>query len=58
MLIQYVKVLLYVIDAAGTESRQPHEDLKCLRRELELYDPELLEKPSVVFLNKTDIKGM
>jgi GTP-binding protein len=49
-------MLIFVIDAAGSESRKPHHDLRHLIQELKLYDPSLLKMPGVVFANKSDIK--
>lgn len=53
--IERTRVLIYVIDASGLEGRDPCDDLRVLRRELALYRPELVERPSVVFANKTDL---
>ena len=39
---------------AGTDGRKPWDDYKQLLRELELYDPELLDKPRLVVANKMD----
>lgn len=49
--------LAFVIDMAGTEGRDPAADYKVLRRELELYNPALLERPFVVVANKMDLPG-
>ena len=49
------KVLLFVLDMAGSEGRNPIEDLGTLREELKLYDPTLGEKPWVVVANKMDL---
>lgn len=53
-----LQVLLYVVDGAGTESREPADDLMCLVDELKHYDESLLQKPSFVFCNKAEIKGI
>ena len=53
--IERTRVLLYVVDASGLEGREPANDLRVLRRELELYRPELLARPAIVFANKTDL---
>lgn len=53
--IERSRVLLYIIDASGLEGRDPVQDLKVLRKELELYRPALAERPAVVFANKTDL---
>lgn len=53
--IDRTKTILYVLDGAGTEDREPSQDLESLIRELENYDPTLLEKKSFVFANKDDL---
>jgi GTP-binding protein len=54
--IERTKVLLYVIDGAGCDGREPRDDLGALQRELGLYDETLLGKPALVFINKSDVK--
>lgn len=49
------KILLFVLDMAGTEGRDPISDYQSLRKELDLYDPTLLLKPFAVIANKADI---
>lgn len=51
------KLLLFVLDAAGSEGRNPVEDLGSLRRELELYDPTLSQRPWMIAANKMDLPG-
>jgi GTPase len=51
------KLLIFVLDAAGSEGRTPLADLGSLRRELSLYDPKLSEKPWIVVPNKMDLPG-
>ena len=48
------RVLLYVIDMAGSEGRNPTEDLGQLRKELRLYDATLADRPWFVVANKMD----
>ena len=50
-------LLVYVIDASGFEGRDPWDDWSVLRSELAAYDPALLEKPSLIVLNKMDLEG-
>lgn len=52
--IERCAVLLIIIDMAGTDNRDPRDDYKQLLKELELYDPELLDKPRLVAANKMD----
>jgi len=51
------RVLVFVIDVAGSEGRNPVEDLKNLRREIDLYDPTLSSRPWIVVANKMDLPG-
>ena len=53
--IERTKVLLYVLDAAGIDGRDPLSDYKTLVDELSLYDPLLLKRPSGIVLNKCDL---
>jgi len=52
--IERCKILVLLLDMAGADGRAPWEDYKNLLRELELYDPALLEKPRLVVANKMD----
>jgi GTP-binding protein len=52
--IQRCKILVLLLDMAGTDNRKPWDDYKQLLRELELYDPALVEKPRLVVANKID----
>ena len=47
--------LLIVLDMAGSEGRKPGDDLKALRKELELYNPELAARPWCIVANKMDM---
>jgi len=49
------RVLVFVIDIAGSEGRNPIEDLQNLRREIDLYDPALSSRPWLVVANKMDL---
>lgn len=52
--IERTKVMIHMVDAAGTEGRDPIADIKAINRELESYDPQLLKKPQVIAANKID----
>jgi GTP-binding protein len=52
--IQRCRILVLLLDMAGTDNRKPWDDYKQLLNELELYDPALLEKPRLVVANKMD----
>ena len=49
------RLLLFVVDTAGSEGRNPIEDLQNLRREINLYDPTLSQRPWFVIANKIDL---
>jgi len=53
--IERCAVLLVLLDMAGTDGRDPRDDYKHLLRELELYDPAMLEKPRIAVANKMDV---
>jgi len=52
--IRRCKILVLLLDMAGTDNRAPWDDYQELLKELELYDPALLEKPRYVVANKMD----
>jgi GTP-binding protein len=51
------RVLVFVVDIAGSEGRNPVEDLQNLRREIDLYDPTLSSRVWFVVANKMDLPG-
>lgn len=54
--IERTKLLVFVIDIAGYDGRDPIEDYRVLCNELASYDPELLNRPRLIALNKTDLE--
>ncbi|MCL4788981.1 MAG: GTPase ObgE [Verrucomicrobia bacterium] len=52
--IQRCKILVLLLDMAGTDNRAPWDDHAQLLKELELYDPALLDRPRYVVANKMD----
>ncbi len=50
------KVLVYVIDMAGTDNREPWTDYEVLRKEIDEYSIELAERPFLVVANKLDVE--
>ena len=52
--IERTKVMIHIVDAAGTEGRDPISDIKAINKELEAYNPDLLKKPQVIAANKID----
>ena len=51
------RIFLFVVDVAGSEGRNPVEDVQQLRKELDLYDPLLSQRPWFVIANKMDLSG-
>ena len=49
------RLLLFVVDTAGSEGRHPIEDVQNLRRELDLYDERLSRRPWLIVANKMDL---
>ncbi len=52
--IQRCKILVLLLDMAGTDGRLPWDDYQQLLNELGLYDSRLLDKPRWVVANKMD----
>ncbi len=48
------RVLVYVVDMAGTDNREPWKDFLALRKEISQHNPDLLERPCLVLANKMD----
>jgi GTP-binding protein len=52
--LERTKILVHLVDVSGASGRDPVEDLDILRRELELFRPELAAKLQLVAANKMD----
>jgi len=52
--IERTKVLVYLVDVSSASEREPADDLTVLRRELELFRADLLERPQMVVATKID----
>lgn len=53
--VERTRLLIHVLDAAGTEGREPLDDWRQIEAELRLYQPELAERRRLAALNKIDI---
>ena len=53
--IERTKVLIHVVDVAGSEGRDPIEDFDKINSELQQYSPKLMKKPQIVAANKIDL---
>ncbi|MCS7301207.1 MAG: GTPase ObgE [Fimbriimonadales bacterium] len=52
--VERARLLLYLLDVSPFALEPPLEAFETLRRELELYKPELAQKPALIALNKID----
>lgn len=52
--ISRCQALAVILDMAGSDGRKPWDDFRQIVRELELYDPALLDRPRLVVANKMD----
>ena len=53
--IERTRLMIHVVDAAGTEGRDPVEDIYKINEELKAYNPEIASRPQVIAANKTDL---
>ena len=53
--VERTKVLIHVLDVAGSEGREPLNDFRIINNELELYSPQLAKKKQIVAANKIDL---
>ncbi|MFD1389313.1 GTPase ObgE [Oceanobacillus sp. FSL W7-1293] len=55
--VERTRVIVHVIDMAGTEGRDPYEDYIKINEELAAYDKKLLTRPQIIAANKMDMPG-
>jgi len=55
--VERTRLLVHVLDMAGSEGRDPIEDFKVIMNELENYSEKLSEKDLFVVANKMDLPG-
>lgn len=53
--VERTRVIIHVVDMAGSEGRDPFEDWTKINDELRLYNPKLAERPQIVAANKMDM---
>lgn len=53
--IERTKVIIHIVDAAGTEGRNPIEDIYAINKELEAYNVDIASRPQVIAANKLDV---
>lgn len=61
--IERTKLLLFIVDIQGCQISVKHHHRSCLdtilllNKEIELYKPDLLERPAIIVINKLDTQG-
>ena len=53
--IERTKVMIHMVDAAGSEGRDPIADIYAINKELTAYNEEIAHRPQVIAANKTDL---
>ncbi|HEY3375832.1 MAG TPA: GTPase ObgE [Candidatus Aquicultor sp.] len=53
--IERTGLIVHILDLAAIEGRDPIHDFEAINRELELYDPDLADRPQIVAGNKIDL---
>lgn len=53
--VERCRMLVHIVDVAGSEGRNPIEDFEAINRELETFNPELAKCPQIVAGNKIDL---
>ena len=53
--IERTKVIIHIVDAAGSEGRDPIQDIYAINKELHAYNPDIANRPQVIAANKMDM---
>ena len=53
--IERTKLLIYLVDLGGVDGRDPNDDVRILKNELEAYMEGLSKRAKIVLANKTDL---
>ena len=53
--IERTRVIAHIIDMGATEGRDPYEDYLIINKELESFNPKIMEKPQIIIANKMDM---
>ena len=53
--IERTKLLIYLVDLGGVDGRNPNDDVRILKNELEAYMEGLSSRAKIVLANKTDL---
>jgi GTP-binding protein len=53
--IERTRVILHLVDISASEGRNPYQDYLTINKELENYNPKLLQRPQIIVANKMDL---
>lgn len=53
--VERCRLLVHIVDVAGSEGRDPKQDFEIINTELKKFNPELAERPMLVAGNKCDL---
>ena len=53
--VERCRMLVHIVDVAGSEGRDPKEDFRIINEELQKFNPELAKRPMLVAGNKCDL---
>ncbi len=53
--IERTRVIAHIIDMSGFEGRDPYNDYLVINKELENFNPKILQKPQIILANKMDM---
>ncbi len=53
--VERCRMLVHIVDVAGSEGRDPREDFRVINQELKKFNPELAGRPMLVAGNKCDL---
>lgn len=53
--IERTRLIIHIVDAAGTEGRDPVDDIYKINAELKAYNPDIAKRPQIIAANKTDV---
>ena len=55
--IQRAGILVHLVEPMPVDGSDPEENYRVIRSELELYSPELGQRPEIVVIGKTELPG-
>ncbi len=53
--VERTKILIHIVDASGSEGRDPVQDIYTINQELHDYNPDMDNRPQIIAANKIDL---